>query len=87
MFEASRVGRPIRRAPVAENEGDAHYNLSHFDAARRCYRRALERAPGSAELGSKLGLAEVRAGRTRAGLERLRASLSASQQSPSSTII
>jgi tetratricopeptide (TPR) repeat protein len=59
-------------AALAEGEGDAHYNLHDFDSARRCYKRALTYFRQGPSLESKLGLAEVRAGRTRAGLERLR---------------
>jgi tetratricopeptide (TPR) repeat protein len=59
-------------AALAEGEGDAHYNLHDFDSARRCYKRALTYPNPGPSLESKLGLAEVRAGRTRAGLERLR---------------
>lgn len=59
-------------AALAEGEGDAHYNLQDFDAARRCYRRALTYPNHGPSLESKLGLAEVRLGRTRAGLEHLR---------------
>jgi glycosyltransferase involved in cell wall biosynthesis len=55
-----------------EAEGDAHYNRGEFESARRCYRRALEKAPARAELLSKLGLADVRAGRPGVGLQRLR---------------
>jgi glycosyltransferase involved in cell wall biosynthesis len=57
---------------LAEGEGDAHYNLHDFDSARRCYRRALTYPNPGPSLESKLGLAEVRVGRTRAGLERMR---------------
>ena len=59
-------------AALAETEGDAHYNLQDFDAARRCYKRALNSLDQAPWVESKLGLAEVRLGRTRAGLKRLR---------------
>jgi glycosyltransferase involved in cell wall biosynthesis len=59
-------------AALAETEGDAHYNLQDFDAARRCYKRALNVLEQAPSVESKLGLAEVRLGRTRAGLKRLR---------------
>jgi glycosyltransferase involved in cell wall biosynthesis len=59
-------------AALAEGEGDANYNLHDFDAARRCYKRALTYPNLGPSLESKLGLAEVRLGRTRAGLARLR---------------
>jgi tetratricopeptide (TPR) repeat protein len=59
-------------AALAEGEGDAHYNVHDFDAARRCYKRALTYRSQAASIESKLGLAEVRLGRTHAGLARLR---------------
>jgi tetratricopeptide (TPR) repeat protein len=59
-------------AALAEGEGDTHYNLHDFDSARRCYKRALAYPNQGPSVESKLGLAEVRAGRTRAGLKRLR---------------
>jgi tetratricopeptide (TPR) repeat protein len=59
-------------AALAEGEGDAHYNLQDFDSARRCYQRALSLLKHGASVESKLGLAEVRLGHTRAGLEHLR---------------
>jgi len=59
-------------ADLAEGEGDAYYDLQDFDAARRCYKRALSYRKRWPAIESKLGLTEVRLGRTRAGLERLR---------------
>lgn len=59
-------------AMLAEAQGDSYYNLGEFGPARRCYQRALERLGTAPDTESKLGLAEVRAGRTRAGLGRLR---------------
>ncbi len=59
------------KAEVSEAQGDAHYSLGRFDAARACYRRALKRAGGAAALESKLGLAEMRAGRKKEGLAHL----------------
>jgi tetratricopeptide (TPR) repeat protein len=73
-LEALRRAESIsgRNADVAEGEGDAYYDLQDFDAARRCYERALAfRRPWPC-VESKLGLAEVRLGRTLAGLDRLR---------------
>jgi tetratricopeptide (TPR) repeat protein len=61
-----------RTALTAEAEGDAHYNLGEFEAARRAYRRVLERDPRNASAASKLGLAEVRDARVETGLDRLR---------------
>ena len=81
-----RLGRPVealealrraesisgRKADVAEGEGDAYYDLQDFDAARRSYERALACRQPRPCVESKLGLAEVRLGRTLAGLDRLR---------------
>jgi tetratricopeptide (TPR) repeat protein len=73
-LEALARAKPLcgKSAALAETEGDAHYNLQDFDAARRCYRRALNSLDQAPSVESKLGLAEVRLGRTRAGLKRLR---------------
>jgi len=68
-----------RTALVAESQGDAYYNLGDFDAARKFYRKALERSESRDSLESKLGLAEIRAGRIDAGLARLRKAV---EQSP-----
>lgn len=70
IARARRLGD--QTALVDETEADALYNLGRFDAARRAYRSALRKAACSAALESKLGLAELRAGRGNAGLERLR---------------
>ncbi len=59
-------------ADLAEGQGDAYYDLEDFDAARRCYKRALTFRKQWPAIESKLGLTEVRLGRTRGGLERLR---------------
>jgi Flp pilus assembly protein TadD len=73
-FERLRRAESLgyRTALVVESQGDACYNLGDFEAARKFYRRALERSEGSVALESKLGLAEVRAGRVGAGLDRMR---------------
>jgi tetratricopeptide (TPR) repeat protein len=73
-LEPLKRAKPLcgRSAALAETEGDAYYNLQDFDAARRCYRRALNCLDRAPWVESKLGLAEVRLGRTRAGLKRLR---------------
>jgi tetratricopeptide (TPR) repeat protein len=59
----------------AEVLADAYFNLGNFTAARDAYRKALTRNPNNAELQSKLGLAEVQAGRGPAGLRQLREAL------------
>ena len=61
-----------RSADLAEGEGDAYYDLQDFDAARRAYKRALTFRDRWPAIESKLGLAEVRLGRTKSGLERMR---------------
>jgi len=60
------------RPLVFEAQGDAFYALSQFDQARRAYLRALNTVKLPPELESKIGLAEVRSGRVRSGVARLR---------------
>ncbi|MGH9738536.1 MAG: glycosyltransferase [Candidatus Acidiferrales bacterium] len=67
---------------LAEMLGDVHYNLGDFDAAAACYRRSLKHAPAKAPIESKLGLAEIRQGRDRAGLRRLREAIEAEPTDP-----
>lgn len=67
---------------LAEMLGDVHYNLGDFDAASACYRRCLKHAAVKASVGSKLGLAEIRQGRDRAGLRRLREAIEAEPADP-----
>lgn len=52
-----------RTAAVAELTGDAFYNSGEFEAAARAYRKALERAPESIQVESKLGLTLGRLGK------------------------
>jgi hypothetical protein len=49
--------------------------VGDFESARRSYRRAVERGGKSVSVESKLGLADVRLGRTSAGLDRMRQAL------------
>jgi tetratricopeptide (TPR) repeat protein len=70
LSRAKRLG--YRTALVEETEADAHYSLGDFEAARRGYRAALKRQPAAAALESKLGLAELRAGRQASGIDSLR---------------
>ncbi|MGH9685663.1 MAG: glycosyltransferase [Candidatus Acidiferrales bacterium] len=67
---------------LAEMLGDVHYNLGDFDAAAACYRRSLKHAAAKASIESKLGLAEIRQGRDRAGLRRLREAVEAEPTDP-----
>ena len=69
----------LRSGLVAEAQGDSYYNLGKFSSAYRCYRRALQRKGDSAEIESKLGLAEIRLGHTNSGFERLNRAI---QQNP-----
>jgi glycosyltransferase involved in cell wall biosynthesis len=70
LGRAKRLGYDT--ALVAESEADAQYCLGNFDAARHAYRAAMKCGPSTASLESKLGLAEVRAGRHASGIEHLR---------------
>ena len=67
---------------LAEIAGDSHYNLGRYDAARDCYLRGLKRAPGSASLESKLGLAEARCGKATAGIRKLRQAIGREPANP-----
>jgi tetratricopeptide (TPR) repeat protein len=59
-------------AAQAESEGDARFQVRDFESACCCYQQATERHGDTPEIGSKLGLAEVRCGRTDEGLLHLR---------------
>jgi tetratricopeptide (TPR) repeat protein len=81
-----RMGRPaeavaaLKRAEeggyhtalVTETLADGLYDLGDFRAARRYYERALKRSGYSPGTENKLGLTEIRLGRTGAGLTRMR---------------
>ncbi len=73
--EALECLQPARRgkdtALISESVGDAHYNLGNNQAAERAYRRALQLAPESPTVESKLGLTQVRAGREEQGISLL----------------
>ena len=57
---------------VCEAKGDAFYTLGRFDHARRSYLRAFDGSKLPPDLESKIGLAEVRSGRIKSGVARLR---------------
>jgi len=57
---------------VAEGKGDACYGVGDFSAARRSYLKALDLLGDSSQIESKLGLTEVRLGRSEEGLAHLR---------------
>jgi predicted Zn-dependent protease len=67
---------------LEEMLGDAAYNTGDFAAAAARYGRALSRAPRERGLRSKLGLAQVRAGRHREGLAQLRAAAAETPEHP-----
>lgn len=54
-----------RTAPLAESQGDAHYNTGDFAGAIRHYQSALRFEPSNPAVESKLGLAKLRAGARR----------------------
>jgi|GEM_PF-1112936 len=64
-----------------ERKGDEQYQQGNFEYARRYYLEAIERLGNQPQLESKLGLAEMRMGRTHQGLVRLRAALEKDPQS------
>jgi tetratricopeptide (TPR) repeat protein len=57
---------------ISESLGDVHYELGHFQLAEKEYRRARKLGSDRASLESKLGLTQIRKGRTADGLRRLR---------------
>lgn len=61
-----------RTAAVAELMGDAFYNLGELESAVRAYHKALERAPESVQVESKLGLTLGRLGKVEEGLRQIR---------------
>ncbi len=67
---------------LAEIEGDSHYNLGHYKAARECYVRGLKRCPSSPSIASKLGLAEARCGKAASGLRKLRQAVEQEPENP-----
>jgi tetratricopeptide (TPR) repeat protein len=62
-------------ALLAESLGDAHFGLGDMVSALRLYFRAARLSPGRSSIESKLGLVEVRCGRTSSGLARMRCAL------------
>ncbi|MGH9413124.1 MAG: glycosyltransferase [Terriglobales bacterium] len=82
-FFQQATARGCRAAQLAEFIADAQYNLGNFAAAAQGYRDAPHPSADSAEkaaLTSKLGLAELRAGRRATGLAHLRAAVAASPE-------
>jgi glycosyltransferase involved in cell wall biosynthesis/Flp pilus assembly protein TadD len=69
-------------AAGTESEGDARFQAQDFESACRQYEQAIERVGKSPSITSKLGLAEVRLGRTQQGLAKLRAAVESNMQSP-----
>jgi tetratricopeptide (TPR) repeat protein len=60
-----------RSVLVFETQGDAFYHAGDFASARRCYQKAQEYGGAGAIIESKLGVSEVRLGRTGAGLRHM----------------
>jgi tetratricopeptide (TPR) repeat protein len=70
LQRAEKLG--VRNAALLlEAQGDAHYYLGAFNAARQCYQRSQQHGGSAAIIESKLGVSEVRLGRTAAGLRHL----------------
>jgi Flp pilus assembly protein TadD len=67
---------------VSEAKGDAFYALGQFDHARRAYLRAFDGFNLPPDLESKIGLAELRSGRAKSGVARLRKAV---ERGPSET--
>lgn len=78
FFEQARA-RGCEAPQLEEYAADAQYNLGQFGAAAEGYRSA-DRHGRRPDLDSKLGLAELRAGRKQAGLARLRAAAAAAPE-------
>jgi tetratricopeptide (TPR) repeat protein len=76
-LQAYRQARNLAPANplVAESLGDVFYDLGDFQKAEREYRRARKAGRVRASLESRLGLAQIRNGRTAEGLERMRAAI------------
>ncbi|MEJ2007786.1 MAG: glycosyltransferase [Acidobacteriota bacterium] len=72
-----------RQAVTAEAEakGDERYAQRDFESACRYYRQAVERLGKTPQIESKLGLAEVRSGRVKEGLDRLRRAIDSASKS------
>ena len=64
-----------RTAVVFEAQGDACYRLGDFKAARRCFFQAQEHGATSAVVESKIGVCEVRLGKSEAGIRRMKAAI------------
>jgi tetratricopeptide (TPR) repeat protein/glycosyltransferase involved in cell wall biosynthesis len=73
LRQVPRHGRSARL--LAENEGEAYFQLRQFEAAAECFRRARQCVPDDPGLESKLGLCEVRAGNVTPGITKLRDAL------------
>lgn len=78
LAEAEKRG--YGTALVAETRGDALYNSRDFPDACKSYALALRRDRGNALVESKLGLAELRCGRSAAGLARIKGAVAANPE-------
>jgi tetratricopeptide (TPR) repeat protein len=66
LSRAERLG--YSGSLLLETRGDALYNSGKFADSCRAYERGLRKSPGHAGLESKLGLAQLRAGNSGAGI-------------------
>lgn len=64
-----------RAAVVYEAQGDAYYRLADFRAARRCFFEAQEHGATSALVESKIGVCEVRLGKSEPGIRHMKAAI------------
>jgi glycosyltransferase involved in cell wall biosynthesis len=82
LLQAERLGH--RTALVAEVAGEAYYNAGKFAEACDSYERARQRSTDDHDpsLQSKLGMAQVRAGKDEPGLRSLRQAIDAASSTP-----
>lgn len=80
LSEALAEAKKQRARAETEAKGDAAYNTGDFASACRHYQDAIEHLGGVPLLESKLGVAEVRLGRSQEGIARLCRALSQDPQ-------
>ncbi len=73
LKRAEQLG--ARTSVVYEARGDACYRLGDFSAARRCFFEAQEHGATSAVVESKIGVCEVRLGKTEQGTRRMKSAI------------
>ncbi len=67
----------VNRTMLLDYQGESHYALGDFKAARSCYQKLHELEQDDPSIESKLGFTEVRLGLTDEGLRRLRHAIGA----------